>query len=260
MLSENINLLSKRNSSGEYYYGMDFSLTSTGLVVLDKGGELVDKTSVTSSSSDGTRTQRVADIAYCLEQYLDNYTPRIFSSESVTVSRQIKSMMLLCNIEGAVLQTLDIFSREIDAPLPYLLSCNASSIKTCASGDGKATKGTMQMEVLSRWGVKTDTDDEADAFTAAKLGYFLDKFKRVYLEFSFMCESVAQEEELLMDLCKGRHEEFYKEAKSQGLERQDVDTLVGILSGSGNGGSGMNLMSENDKNYYYEAVKRLKEK
>lgn len=262
VVDENATLYYEWEPNGnDYYFGMDFSLTSTGISVLDGEGELVESVAIETKSTDGTKLERLTAITEEVKRLLEIYPPVIVAVEAISVSRNVSSMMDLCTVSGAILQLVYDNSKQQNYDLPYLLYCNVSSLKKAAAKDGGASKGTMQLEVYIKWSIKTETDDEADAITAAKLAYKLDGFFESY---HTLTKSLSAEDKssALMDICKNRHEEFYELCTKQGILKEEADALIGIFTGSrsGRGGSGLNQLRENQNDFYYAARKRLKEK
>lgn len=241
-----------RDAEGSGYLGLDFSLTSTGLVLLDDKGNLVRHEALTSASKDGTTAERIATMTGSIQEILSTTKPKVIAVESINVGTHVNSLLQLARVSGAVYQVI----LDNVKPPPYMLFCNVSSLKTAATGDVKATKSHMLLEVFARWGERMDTDDEADAFVAAKLGYKLDDFFRCYEKAISRSENI---DDALMEICKGRDEAFYSDLKENGITQTEADALLGIFTGSRKGGSGLNQMKENDTDFYYEARKTLKE-
>lgn len=256
MLHENSKLWKKYSSlEGSGYLGLDFSLTSTGLVLLDDDGDLIGHEALTSAAKDGTTAQRIAAMTSPIQEILSDLRPKVIAVESINVGTHVNSLLQLARVSGAVYQ---IILDKVN-PAPYMLFCNVSSLKTAATSDVKATKSHMLMEVYAKWGERMDTDDEADAFVAAKLGYKVDAFFRCYDD---RVQNKDPEERdldsVLMDICKERDQVFYESLEKEGITRSEANALIGIFTGSRKGGSGLNQMKENDTEFYYETRKVLK--
>lgn len=227
--------------------GLDFSMTSTGMVALKYDGELIDTSATKTSAKTGTTRERVGLHTSNLKDLLDYGHFRIIASEDINVGRNFTALKQLSMVTGAVYQVIN----DRCNPFTYMMFCNVSSLKLAAAGDGGAKKGTMQMEVYAKWGVKTATDDEADAMVAAQLARKMPHFWEIYGQVTDSCDDLA---DALMDMSKNRHTEFYQRCEGCGIPKEEVDALVGIYTG----GSGFNQLRENDRDFYYEARDRIK--
>jgi Holliday junction resolvasome RuvABC endonuclease subunit len=256
MIHENMELFDALGNNGnEYYIGMDFSLTSTGVVVLDKYGNLMHNESIATSAKDGTTAERLQMVVDKLDRVFRDWPPRGVAWESINVGTHIKSLMDLSRVSGAMFRVMHEHSQG-DYDTPYLLMCNVSTLKKAAAGVD-AKKGHMLMEVLDKWGHKMGTDDEADAFVAAKLAQKTPALAEVYWE-----AFEASDEEpyrFLLDLVKMRNEGFIEAAAKHGIDQPMLESMLNIFTGSRKGGSGLKQMQENNKDFYYEARERLKE-
>ena len=253
MLHENYQLWKDRyEKQGEGFVGLDFSLTSTGLVHLDAEGNLLTNTTIKTKAKDGTTAKRLNMITKKFREILEHETPKVVAFESVNVATHISSINALSQVSGAFFQVLEDYSDFT----PYVLSCNVSTLKKAATNDKSATKSHMLMEVYIKWNQRMNTDDEADAFVCAKLGSKVSGFFEAY-------EQVLEESDkdlsgVLMDIGKNRCDPFYHLCEKKDISISEVDALVGVFTGSGNGGNGLKQMKENHSEFYYEARKRLK--
>ena len=253
MLHENYKLWKEKyHDVGDGYVGLDFSMTATGLVRLDSNGDLVDHTTVKTSAKDGTTAQRLNQVTKDFAEILQDQGPKVVAFESVNVATHISSVKALSKVSGAFFQVLEDYSEVT----PYVLSCNVSTLKTAATNDVKAAKSHMLLEVHVKWGERMNTDDEADAFVAAKLGSKIDDFFNAYEETRE--QRNVDLSDVLMDICKKRCDIFYGLCDQKGITKTEVNALIGVFTGSRNGGNGLKQLRENDTDFYYEARKRLK--
>lgn len=234
------------------YVGLDFSLTSTGIAAVSNIGNTIDTRAVASTARDGTLRERLSKITESfLDILLNAGDVRVVAMEDINVGTNINSTIQLSMVSGAIHHIINTL-----APDAYILYCNVSTIKKFATGQSRATKDEMIEAVYDRWNIRLGTDDEADAYAAARIADSLPRFFKAY---GSVIECTSDIDSTLMDISKGRHEEFYEICDSLGLLRREVDALVGHFTGSATGGSGLKQLSENDKAFYYDVRDRLRE-
>lgn len=243
--------------SGGCFIGLDFSLTSTGVVVLDEAGELLYNNSIETSAKDGTTAQRLNKIVEELDKVFYKYPPLVVAWETINVGTNIKSTIDLARVSGAMFRVMYDNAQDREHPPPYCLMCNVSTLKKALSGSGEASKGKMLLKVHVKWGEELNTDDEADAYIAAKLASKLDVFWEQYERAKERNEETMYR--FLLDLVKMRNDEFNEVCAESGIDEAMLESMLKIFTGSQGGGSGLNQLRENDKDFYYEARTRLKE-
>jgi hypothetical protein len=56
-----------------------------------------------------------------------------------------------------------------------------------------------------------------------------------------------------------RYDDIVEDAEKEGIPQYELEAILNLFTGSRGGGSGLKQLSENDKDFYYEARARLKE-
>lgn len=138
--------------------GIDPSLTSTGLVVLENGNLILHE--ILEVKEKGIA--RLLTLQNILEGRLFAYKPDLVVVEGYAFARSNQAHQM--GELGGMIRMLLTQKR-----VPWL-EVAPTQVKKFATGKGNAAKELILMNVLKRWGVEFQVSDEADAFVLAKIG------------------------------------------------------------------------------------------
>ena len=148
--------------------GIDASATGTGLAAVDLDGRLLATTQL-HYSTDGVLRLRdiqngVADFLYDLGAKVIHV---VMEQYAFAVGRGGSQSHKLGEVGGAIKLVLhDILSEPVCFPSTPAIS----QVKKYCLGKGNGKKEQMLKGVLKKWGADLDTNDEADAYTLARIG------------------------------------------------------------------------------------------
>lgn len=136
------------------YVGVDPS-TKTGIVILDKHGELIDALEITAQGKD---PGRMAEIIY---QTGENIEPNDFVAiEGFGFASQ--SGFLLGGIGWGI--RLEMYSQNVQ-----YIEVAPTALKKFAGVKGNAKKDELAVEIFKRWGFEHKSDNVRDAYVLAQL-------------------------------------------------------------------------------------------
>ncbi|MEK0313714.1 hypothetical protein [Cohnella sp. 56] len=149
------------------YVGIDPS-TKTGLVILDKHGELIDAVEITAEGKDPSR---MIDI---IEQVMSS----IEDNDFVTIEGfgfASQSGFLLGGIGWGI--RMDLYSRRIsyDEVAP-------NALKKFAGAKGNVKKDELAVHIYKRWGFEHASDNVRDAYVLAQIARTVREAKRGYYD------------------------------------------------------------------------------
>lgn len=138
--------------------GIDPSLTSTGVVVLENGNLILHETLEVKEKG----IARLLTLQNILQNKLQLFSPSLVVVEGYAFARSNQAHQM--GELGGMIRML-LTQKQV----PWL-EVAPSQAKKFATGKGNAAKELILMNVLKRWGVEFDSSDEADAFVLAKIG------------------------------------------------------------------------------------------
>jgi len=153
------------------FIGIDPSLTSTGLVVLDSKGEMIRK-EIISSNKNFSIEMRIIEIRDKIKKILEEYYDYHInlSIEGISYGSKGKSSIDI----PALNISLRIFflDKEID-----FFVVEPSVLKKYITGKGNAKKELMLLKIYKKFGIEFESNDLADAYSLAL--FYFDKFKNL---------------------------------------------------------------------------------
>jgi len=141
------------------YLGIDQSLRSSGVVVVDGSNDLIWREAVTPKKLMGVA--RLAFIRNALRRIIKRDPPIYAALEGYSIESVNRSFDL-GELGGLVRLVLH------DAGIPFLVVA-PTQLKQFITGNGQATKEKMRQAVLDKWGMDFEQDDECDAFGLAQV-------------------------------------------------------------------------------------------
>ena len=138
--------------------GLDLSLTSTGLVLL-QDAETVESTTVSSRFKGEAR---LADIREKITTAVKLHRPQLVVLEGYAFGRP-NQMAALGELSGVVKCSLFEMGQ-------HYLVVPPTRVKKFATGRGNAKKDEVRLEVYKRWGFEAPSNDEVDAYVLARIG------------------------------------------------------------------------------------------
>lgn len=152
-----------------FFLGLDLSLTSTGVVVLDANAKLV----VAMSIKVKTRgAERLSDIEAQVKQIIRNSNPKYACIEGYSMGfggkQNTGRIADLGELGGVIRLLLYKFNIPYSTPVPL-------QVKKYATGKGQGEKSQIMMAVFKQWGFEAKDDDQADAYVLARIARALRK-------------------------------------------------------------------------------------
>lgn len=144
------------------YLGIDQSLRSTGVALVEADGSVVYTGTITPGKLTGV--ERLAYIRRGLREALSMADgARILSAALEGYSYGSTGTLCELGEVGAVVRLV-----LYDAGVPFVVVAPAQ-LKQFVAGNGQAKKEDVREAVLKKWGISIDQDDECDAFGLAQL-------------------------------------------------------------------------------------------
>lgn len=168
-----------------FFVGVDPSLTATGLVKLNRKGELVERATITTSPKLSIY-QRVDLIAIETRKFCAGETLAIVETPYSGMSGKTT----------AQLAVLGFNIRACLHPIPFL-NVTPSQVKQFATGSGTSHKSAMMMAVLKKWDYEPKDDNDADAYTLAQIGLAYSVGAKLKYEADVLKKVLAQHEKSL---------------------------------------------------------------
>lgn len=138
------------------YVGIDPS-TKTGLVILDKHGEILDSMEITSKARD---PERMCDI---IDQVMEQLEPNDeVAIEGFAYGAKGNAVGILYGIGWGIRMAL--WERRYDYQ-----EIAPSALKKFASGKGNIRKDDLAVQIYKRWGFEHPSDNVRDAYVLARM-------------------------------------------------------------------------------------------
>ena len=148
------------------FVGIDSSLTGTGFVIVNNGGQ-IQKNEVISTKSNDRSEIRIQQISNRIIELMSNYDIKSVYIEGLSYGSTGKSFSQLSALFYFILISIENnfncdkkITRKVIPP---------GTLKKFITGKGTAKKELMLMKVYKRFGVEFDNSDLADAFSLAML-------------------------------------------------------------------------------------------
>lgn len=144
--------------------GIDPGFGRCGYAVLEKSAEklhLVNSGTITTKSGDPF-PERLAELANDIESILKRFSPEIVSIEDLFFVQNVTTGIQVAQARGVVILLAQKYGCRIVEPKPV-------EIKSCFTGNGKATKTDMKnmVQMVFQLEKSPKIDDAADAIGAA---------------------------------------------------------------------------------------------
>jgi Holliday junction resolvasome RuvABC endonuclease subunit len=147
-----------------YIWGMDLSLSCTGISIFEENGNPIKTLSIPTSIKNGEHGRRLKIIADILLELRKQYPPNLIVLES-GFSRHAVSTQVLFKLRGLVDYLFYDIKEVVYAP---------SSIKKIITGNGRSDKSLVQQCILKKFpNMIFENEDESDA-TGAILCWFIE--------------------------------------------------------------------------------------
>lgn len=144
-------------------FGIDLSLTATGLVVLD-GDKLLYSGCFKPKNKSGA--ERLIEIDREISMTMVGYDPEIICLEGYSFGSRGRALFQIGELGGVVRVALHDWGK-------HWMEITPSQVKKFATGKGTSKKDLILQQVYKKWGQEFKTSDEADAFVLAKIGTIL---------------------------------------------------------------------------------------
>ena len=151
----------------KFIIGVDVSLTSTGIAVVDNMAKIhsVDHIKTSPNKADHTRIDYIVDQFFeRLRPYINDHTRFVF--EAFAFSRNSGKAFTRAEVAGIIKYKLRQDEYDIIAVSP-------SALAKEIAGNGRCGKDGMMQAVFRKYNFYTKISDEADALAAAMYGHKL---------------------------------------------------------------------------------------
>lgn len=144
--------------------GLDLSLTGTGIVVIDKAGEVVLSRTISSKLRD---MERLAHIRAEIASILSGASPIMTCIEGYSMGSRAGQLASIGELGGVVKLLLyrNGFRYTIVAP---------TQLKKFVTGKGNSMKDEIMMNVYKRWGWEAKDNNQADAYGLGRIALALE--------------------------------------------------------------------------------------
>jgi crossover junction endodeoxyribonuclease RuvC len=143
------------------FVGLDLS-TKTGVVILDKSGNLLERYEIEKKGADPERMiSLVEDVIFCVS-HKDTIVIEDFAYAGKDRDK------ILGGIGWGV--RMELFKNGI----PFI-KVPPTTLKKFATGKGNVSKQVVMKDVYKRWGFEDDSDNIVDAYVLARIGMALKK-------------------------------------------------------------------------------------
>lgn len=152
--------------------GIDASLTSTGIVVMNEKAQVVFNAAIRSKAKG---TSRLLDIESILGHAVVQHQVEKVYMEGYAFGAQA-SREAMGELGGVIKRWLYI------RKLPVIV-IPPSCVKKFACGKGNAQKDQIRLSVWKKWNFEAPTNDEVDAYVIARMGLILEGLAQPEFEY-----------------------------------------------------------------------------
>jgi crossover junction endodeoxyribonuclease RuvC len=147
----------------KFYIGIDPSMTSTGLIILDDDYNIVVQKNITSDSKlpNEERIKNIGDeLIHEIDKITDDKFVCIEGISYGSIGRGVAQQAALNFYIRILLLKHDIL---------YVI-CEPSTLKKFVTGKGQCKKDLMLMKTFKKWKVEFENSDVCDAYGLARFG------------------------------------------------------------------------------------------
>ena len=160
------------------FVGIDLSLSSTGVCVLDEDGGLLEPHAIKTKR----RGQSMPDRFERYDLLIDSVYDAAIGSDGGYFTVAIEGYSYGNHIKGLgpLIECGGVLRRKLllDDCVAGFIEIPPSCVKKWATSKGNATKQQIILDIACRYGVEFRTDDEADAFCLAKIAWQMRDIER----------------------------------------------------------------------------------
>jgi len=167
-------LASRPKSRQRFVWGLDPSLSGTGITILSKDGrDLYEKEYAgdVSCLTTDPKAKRYARMDYIQQQVsakLASHQPLLLVMEDYAYGAKLRRE-LLGEVGGVIRMAL----WQHNVPVILAAPLQLKKFLTGKGGGSSGSKSAIMMEVLDKYGVKTENDNEADSYVLARIALAL---------------------------------------------------------------------------------------
>lgn len=199
-----------------FFVGIDPSLSSTAIVVIDESGALVKSKVITSKLTGPARLVEIRNETRreLIETRYSSVKPLKVNEYHHKVQVAIEHYAMGCKFNREALGELGGVLRVMlfEEDFPYI-EIPPLRLKQFATGQASAEKDHILLAVYKKWGIEFKTNDEADAFILAQMARAISLVKRRQEE-KFGLKLTAYEREVIEKILSP--EKKAKKAKGTG--------------------------------------------
>lgn len=159
------------------FVGIDLSLASTGVCVLDDEGNLLESHAIKTKPRGQSMLRRFERYDEIIDRICDlgvgNDGYCTAAIEGYSYGNHIKGLGPLIECGGLLRMKMLIHPLVLEST-----EVPPSCVKKWATGKGNATKQQIILDIACRYGVEFRIDDEADAFCLAKIAWQMQDVER----------------------------------------------------------------------------------
>src|SRR5690625_3467806 len=149
------------------YVGVDPSTTGTGLVILDKKGNVMIEKEITTKEKEDP--QRFIDIADQVINHID-FDDKVLI-EGFSYGSRGRGVSTQYGV-GWIIRAL-----LVEEHINYI-EVSPGGLKKFATGKGNTSKDNMILPIFKRWNFEDDSDNVRDAYELAQMGRALDGLEK----------------------------------------------------------------------------------
>lgn len=142
--------------------GLDLSLTSTGICVMDENGTILFEEVLNTPKKKIDGLERLKFIRESVSEAIKNYSVSIANIENYSFGSRGRATFSLGELGGVV--RLLLFDLGVT-----IIETSPSQLKKFATGRGNSDKLDVVMSIEKNYGIKYLDDNAADAFILAKM-------------------------------------------------------------------------------------------
>ena len=173
ILEKNLNFYNEKIKINEnsLFFGVDGSIQRPGFCLLDSKGGVVEMFHLKTKGANDKK--RLIEIGNVFENVIKEYPEiALVAFEDVVVRKFFTAMKKLAMVYGACLSRCPT----------YHIGFTPTQLKKSATGNGKAEKEDVMRVLEEKFGLTFKTDDESDAYCAARLAYLLSFYNQIFQE------------------------------------------------------------------------------
>jgi len=151
----------KKENLLDFFIGLDPSLNSTGVVVLDKHASIALQKIVSAKKGVKDINEKLLTLQKQIEEIKETYKPSYICIEGLSHGSTGQAILELAGLHYLITTILYRDKNLFEEVSP-------GTLKKFVTGVGNAKKELMLLKIYKKWKVEFTTNDEADAYALAR--------------------------------------------------------------------------------------------